>query len=132
MVADVLFSTNDSSPYDLAVVQLRESFAGASVPQMATSFTPGFVTFLVSQRPLEVSVFNQLLNKDTSPECRRAHRCGGIRRDRSTLRSIPDLWRPLKSYQPGRQAGHASNYLCSTSRDQWGRRGAQTHREAPW
>lgn len=51
MVADVLFSTNDSSPYDLAVVQLRESFAGASVPQMATSFTPGFVTFLVSQRP---------------------------------------------------------------------------------
>lgn len=41
MVADVLFSTNDSSPYDLAVVQLRESFAGASVPQMATSFYPG-------------------------------------------------------------------------------------------
>lgn len=46
MVADVLFSTNESSPYDLAVVRLRESIEGALVPQMATSFHPGLVTFL--------------------------------------------------------------------------------------
>lgn len=41
MVADVLFSTSQSSPYDLAVVQLREAFAAASVPEMATRFHPG-------------------------------------------------------------------------------------------
>lgn len=44
MMADVLFSTNESSPYDLAVVRLRESIAGALVPQMAKSFHPGLVT----------------------------------------------------------------------------------------
>lgn len=56
MDADVLFSTKESSPYDLAVVQLKESFPGASVPQMATSFHPGFVKFLVLVKPSQVSV----------------------------------------------------------------------------
>lgn len=47
VVGDVLFSTKESSPYDLAVVQLRDSLSEASVPQMAQSFHPGFVTFLL-------------------------------------------------------------------------------------
>lgn len=48
IVGDVLFSTKESSPYDLAVVQLRDSLLEASVPQMAQSFHPGFVTFLLN------------------------------------------------------------------------------------
>lgn len=40
-VGDVLFSTKASSPYDLALVQLRDSTTEAVVPQMAHSFKPG-------------------------------------------------------------------------------------------
>ncbi|AWP13932.1 putative peroxisomal leader peptide-processing protease [Scophthalmus maximus] len=40
-VGDVLFSTKSSSPYDLALVQLRHSVPGAVVPRMAQSFNPG-------------------------------------------------------------------------------------------
>lgn len=47
-MGDVLFSTKESSPYDLAVVQLRDSLSEASVPQMAQSFHPGLVTFLLN------------------------------------------------------------------------------------
>lgn len=47
-MGDVLFSTKESSPYDLAVVQLRDSLSEVSVPQMAQSFHPGYVTFLLN------------------------------------------------------------------------------------
>lgn len=40
-----LFSTKPSSPYDLALVQLRGSVPEAAVPQMAQSFNPGLVAF---------------------------------------------------------------------------------------
>ncbi|XP_068183612.1 peroxisomal leader peptide-processing protease [Antennarius striatus] len=40
-VGDVLFSTKSSSPYDLALVQLRDSVTNAVVPQMAQNFNPG-------------------------------------------------------------------------------------------
>ncbi|TDH01345.1 hypothetical protein EPR50_G00179070 [Perca flavescens] len=40
-VGDVLFSTKASSPYDLALVQLKESVTDAVVPQMAQSYNPG-------------------------------------------------------------------------------------------
>ncbi|KAF3708182.1 Peroxisomal leader peptide-processing protease [Channa argus] len=40
-VGDVLFSTQPSSPYDLALVQLRDSAPQAVIPQMAQSFYPG-------------------------------------------------------------------------------------------
>ncbi|XP_034538321.1 peroxisomal leader peptide-processing protease [Notolabrus celidotus] len=41
MVGDVLFSTKASSPYDLALVQMRDSIMKAVIPQMAQSFNPG-------------------------------------------------------------------------------------------
>ncbi|XP_010743665.3 peroxisomal leader peptide-processing protease [Larimichthys crocea] len=41
IVGDVLFSTKASSPYDLALVQLRDSTIEAVVPRMAQSFNPG-------------------------------------------------------------------------------------------
>ncbi|KAK2824352.1 hypothetical protein Q5P01_021527 [Channa striata] len=41
IVGDVLFSTQASSPYDLALVQLRDSAPQAVVPQMTKSFHPG-------------------------------------------------------------------------------------------
>ncbi|XP_044070975.1 peroxisomal leader peptide-processing protease [Siniperca chuatsi] len=41
VVGDVLFSTIASSPYDFALVQLRDSATEAVVPQMAQSFNPG-------------------------------------------------------------------------------------------
>ncbi|XP_034754495.1 peroxisomal leader peptide-processing protease isoform X2 [Etheostoma cragini] len=40
-VGDVLFSTKASSPYDLALVQLRESATDAVVPRMVQSYNPG-------------------------------------------------------------------------------------------
>ncbi|XP_040905875.1 peroxisomal leader peptide-processing protease [Toxotes jaculatrix] len=40
-VGSVLFSTKASSPYDLALVQLRDSVPEAVVPQMAQNFSPG-------------------------------------------------------------------------------------------
>ncbi|XP_070697229.1 peroxisomal leader peptide-processing protease [Pempheris klunzingeri] len=40
-VGDVLFFTKASSPYDLALVQLRDSVTEAVVPRMAQSFNPG-------------------------------------------------------------------------------------------
>lgn len=40
-VGDVLFSTKASSPYDLALVQLRDSATEAVVPRMAQSYNPG-------------------------------------------------------------------------------------------
>ncbi|XP_059179864.1 peroxisomal leader peptide-processing protease [Centropristis striata] len=41
VVGDVLFSTKASSPYDLALVQLRDSVTKAAIPQMAQSYNPG-------------------------------------------------------------------------------------------
>ncbi|XP_054456387.1 peroxisomal leader peptide-processing protease [Anoplopoma fimbria] len=41
VVGDVLFSTKASSPFDLALVQLRDSVTEAVVPHMAQSFNPG-------------------------------------------------------------------------------------------
>ncbi|XP_076016366.1 peroxisomal leader peptide-processing protease [Genypterus blacodes] len=41
VVGDVLFSTKRSSPYDLALVRLRDSAPEVRVPQMAQSFHPG-------------------------------------------------------------------------------------------
>lgn len=41
IVGDVLFSTKASSPYDLAVVELRVPFPEAAAPRIARSFTPG-------------------------------------------------------------------------------------------
>ncbi|KAI3363246.1 hypothetical protein L3Q82_011878 [Scortum barcoo] len=41
VVGDVLFSTKESSPYDLALVQLRNSTSEAAVPRMAQSFHSG-------------------------------------------------------------------------------------------
>lgn len=38
---EVLFSTESSSPYDLALVQLRDPVTDAVVPRMAQSFIPG-------------------------------------------------------------------------------------------
>lgn len=41
VAGDVLFSTKGSSPFDLALVQLRDSTTGAAVPLMAQRFSPG-------------------------------------------------------------------------------------------
>uniref|UniRef100_A0A3Q3WM61 Peroxisomal leader peptide-processing protease n=1 Tax=Mola mola TaxID=94237 RepID=A0A3Q3WM61_MOLML len=41
IVGDVLFSTKASSPYDLALVQMRETVTEAVIPQMAQRFNPG-------------------------------------------------------------------------------------------
>ncbi|XP_047458887.1 peroxisomal leader peptide-processing protease [Mugil cephalus] len=41
VVGDVLFSTKASSPYDLALVQLRDSIPDAVVPRMSQSFSLG-------------------------------------------------------------------------------------------
>ncbi|XP_008277037.1 peroxisomal leader peptide-processing protease [Stegastes partitus] len=41
IVGDVLFSTKASSPYDLALVQLRDPIPEAAVPRMSQTFTPG-------------------------------------------------------------------------------------------
>nr|XP_046258708.1 peroxisomal leader peptide-processing protease [Scatophagus argus] len=41
IVGDVLFYTKASSPYDLALVQLRDSVTEVVVPRMAQSFNPG-------------------------------------------------------------------------------------------
>ncbi|KAJ4949431.1 hypothetical protein JOQ06_020946 [Pogonophryne albipinna] len=41
VIGDVLFSTKASSPYDLALVQMRDPSTGAVVPTMAQSYNPG-------------------------------------------------------------------------------------------
>ncbi|XP_029305775.1 peroxisomal leader peptide-processing protease [Cottoperca gobio] len=41
VLGDVLFSTKASSPYDLALVQLRDFATEAAVPRMAQSYNPG-------------------------------------------------------------------------------------------
>lgn len=41
VTGDVLFSTKASSPFDLALVQLRDSTTEAVVPRMAQRFSPG-------------------------------------------------------------------------------------------
>ncbi|XP_029961926.1 peroxisomal leader peptide-processing protease [Salarias fasciatus] len=41
IVGDVVFSTKASSPYDLALVEMRVPFPEAVAPRMAKSFTPG-------------------------------------------------------------------------------------------
>lgn len=46
-MGDVLFSTKASSPYDLALVQMRETVTEAVIPQMAQRFNPGLISFLV-------------------------------------------------------------------------------------
>lgn len=48
VVGDVLFSTKASSPYDLALVQLRDSATEAVVPRMAQSYNPGLISVLLS------------------------------------------------------------------------------------
>lgn len=41
MSSTVLYSTKETSPYDVAFVQLQESFPHVMVPQMTTGFLPG-------------------------------------------------------------------------------------------
>ncbi|XP_030011358.1 peroxisomal leader peptide-processing protease [Sphaeramia orbicularis] len=41
VVGDVLFSTKESSPYDLALVQMRDPAVPVAVPQLAQCFNPG-------------------------------------------------------------------------------------------
>lgn len=48
VVGDVLFSTKASSPYDLALVQLRDSATEAAVPRLAQRFNPGLISVLFS------------------------------------------------------------------------------------
>ena len=40
-MGDVLYSTKDSSPYDVAIVQLRDPTPEAVMPHLATSFQLG-------------------------------------------------------------------------------------------
>lgn len=47
-MGDLLFSTKATSPYDLALVQLRDAVTEAVVPKMAQSFNPGLTLFLIS------------------------------------------------------------------------------------
>lgn len=47
-MGDVLYSTKASSPYDLAVVQLRDSHPEAVVPRMAQSFHAGLILVVFS------------------------------------------------------------------------------------
>ncbi|XP_041644889.1 peroxisomal leader peptide-processing protease isoform X2 [Cheilinus undulatus] len=44
VIGDVLFSTKASSPYDLALVQMRDSVKKTLAPHMAQSFNPGIVS----------------------------------------------------------------------------------------
>ncbi|XP_028324534.1 peroxisomal leader peptide-processing protease [Gouania willdenowi] len=41
IVGDVLFSTQPSSPYDLALVEMRHPYSEVIVPRMSQNFTPG-------------------------------------------------------------------------------------------
>lgn len=43
----VLYSTKESSPYDVAVVQLQEPLTHVLVPRFTTSFLPGELKELV-------------------------------------------------------------------------------------
>lgn len=52
MVSDVLYSTKASSPYDVAVVQLRHLPPEVVVSRLATSFTPGRHDVTVTLTPL--------------------------------------------------------------------------------
>lgn len=54
-VGDVLFSTKASSPYDLAVVQLRNSVPDAVAPQIAQSFHAGLISVMFSKNSKTVS-----------------------------------------------------------------------------
>lgn len=47
MVGDVLFSTKASSPFDLALVQMRDPIKKTVVPQMAQRFNPGLMLCLL-------------------------------------------------------------------------------------
>lgn len=49
IVGDVLFSTKASSPYDMALLQLRDSPAEAAVPRMAQRFNPGLISVSFSR-----------------------------------------------------------------------------------
>ncbi|XP_028845582.1 peroxisomal leader peptide-processing protease [Denticeps clupeoides] len=41
VLGDVLYSSKESSPYDVAVVKLKEDLKGVASPQFASSFDPG-------------------------------------------------------------------------------------------
>lgn len=43
IIGDVLFSTKPSSPYDLALVQMRDSVVDAVIPQMAKRINQGLL-----------------------------------------------------------------------------------------
>lgn len=49
IVGDVLFSTKASSPYDMALLQLRDSPTEAVVPRMAQRFNPGLISVSFSR-----------------------------------------------------------------------------------
>lgn len=48
IVGEVLFSTKASSPYDLAVVQLRDPVPEAVVPRIAQRFHAGLISVVFS------------------------------------------------------------------------------------
>ncbi|XP_024152263.1 peroxisomal leader peptide-processing protease [Oryzias melastigma] len=48
VLGDVIFCTKASSPYDLALVELRVPVPGAVVPRMSQSFNPGVAVLVVA------------------------------------------------------------------------------------
>lgn len=55
VIGDVLFSTKASSPYDLALVQMRDPATGAVVPTMAQSYNPGKICDLFRGNELHLA-----------------------------------------------------------------------------
>lgn len=49
IVGDVLFSTKASSPYDMALLQLRDSATEAVVPRIAQRFSPGLISGVLAE-----------------------------------------------------------------------------------
>ncbi|KAM7408652.1 hypothetical protein PAMA_002392 [Pampus argenteus] len=71
IVGDVLFSTEVSSPYDVALVQLRNSSPEPVVPQLAQSFNPGESVLVVAYgglgRSCGPSLTSGILSKAINP-----------------------------------------------------------------
>ncbi|XP_069548803.1 peroxisomal leader peptide-processing protease [Brachyistius frenatus] len=73
IIGDVLFSTKASSPYDLALVELRLSVPEAAVPRMSQTFNPGEPVVVVGYgglgRHCGPSVTSGVLSKAISLNC---------------------------------------------------------------
>uniref|UniRef100_UPI0037E77916 peroxisomal leader peptide-processing protease n=1 Tax=Semicossyphus pulcher TaxID=241346 RepID=UPI0037E77916 len=75
VVGDVLFSTKATSPFDLALVQMRDALKQALVPEMAQSFNPGESVVVVgygglgrrSGPSLTCGVLSKVLNLNGQP-----------------------------------------------------------------